>query len=195
VLAGSTRMAVAALAAWLSLAAIGGLRELGVHVPLGLGVACVVFAGPVALVATLRTIAAAWLGPPVVAFSREEAALCRPAEAIAIRAAAQLCGTMGGAGHLHRSRLVFPAAAWVAALATAVEAVGAPGLDAAGPWPLVVAAVSPVAAWMFPSRPYWYCEVTGGGVLVSPPGVAAVMASRCVDDRAEPRAAEPGTEA
>ena len=187
-LAGSTRMAVTALAAWLSLAAIGGLREIGVHVPLGLGVACAVFAGPVALVATLRAIAAAWLGPPVVAFSREEAALCRPAEAIAIRAAAQLRGTMGGAGHLYRRRLLFPAAAWAAALACAVEAIGAPGLDIARPWPFVIAAVAPLVTWMFPARPYWYREVTGGGIVVSPPEIPAFFAAHgvAVAPQAEP---------
>ncbi len=188
-LAGSTRMAVAGLAAWLSLVLIGGLREIGVHVPLGLGIACAVIAGPVALVATLRTIAAAWLGPPVVAFLHEEAALCRPAEAVAVRAAAQLRGTMGGAGHLNRARLVFPAAAWAAALASAVEAIGVPGLDVAGPWPFVIAAIAPVVAWMFPSRPYWYREMTGGGVLVSPPEIPALFGARAVRVAA---AQEPG---
>jgi hypothetical protein len=37
-------------------------------------------------------------------------------------------------------------------------------------------------AWLFPSRPYWYREVTGGGVLVTPLCAAALVAARANGD-------------
>ncbi len=190
--AGSTLTALATVAAWLALAVVGVLRAADVEVSFAAAVACAVVAGPVALAATFRTIVSVWLGPRIVTFSREDAELCGLPDAEALRAAAQLRGTMGGAGHLHRARLVFPAVAWAAALVMGMQGIDASVVAGAGPWPLVVAAMAALAAWLFPSRPYWYREVTGGGVIVSPPETAALVAARRAGARTSAHAAGSG---
>ncbi len=109
-----------------------------------------------------------------------DALRCGPADAAAVRAGAQLQGTMGGAGHLHRTRLGFPIVAWTAVLAAGAQAVAPTSFDRAGPWLLVVASVALFGGWMFPARPYWYREMTGGGVAVMPPDAVGVLTGRLI---------------
>ncbi len=122
---------------------------------------------PFALIVSIRTIAWVWRGPVIVRFPLEEAALVSGSDADRVRNAAQLRGTMGGAGHLRRSRLVIRAAAWTsisAALAsTMLDA--SKGITAA--W-AVAAVVAAIVARAFPATPFWYREARGGGVLVHP---------------------------
>jgi hypothetical protein len=94
----------------------------------------------------------------------EDVAVCGPAEAELVRAAAQLRGTLGGAGHLHRVRLALPAAAWCAAAAAALA--GPEVLDVA-PW-TTLAGVLVTAALLFPAKAFFYREATGGRVVVHP---------------------------
>ncbi len=187
-LQGPTVTVVATVAAWLALEAVAGLHAVGVAVPPDVAIACVVVAGPLALAAGVRNVLAVWRGPPVIAFTGE-AVRCRPADALTIRASAQLQGTMGGAGHLHRSRLVFPIVAWAGVIVVGAEVAIPTALHGAGPWPAVISAIAAFGAWLFPSRPYWYREMTGGGVLVTPPEAAAFLAARAPGG--EERAAEP----
>ena len=96
----STGTALAAVAAWLALATVGGLSARGVAVPLPAAAACSLLAGPVALAGLIEAVTSFWRGPAIVPFARDEAVSCTTAEATFVRAAARLRGTMGGAGHL-----------------------------------------------------------------------------------------------
>jgi hypothetical protein len=171
----------ATLASWLALVAVGALRFAGFAIPPELRIACVAVAGPIALLALVRTVCAVWRGPRVIAFERGDAVLCGPPEAEAIRDAAQLRGTMGGAGHVYAGRLVFPVVAWSGALLEGLENLS-PAFHFAGPWPFVVAIFAAIAGWVFPSRPYWYREVTGGGVVVSPPEAATLVLASLAEE-------------
>ncbi len=189
-LQGPTVTVVATVAAWLALEAVAGLHAAGVAVPPDVAIACVVIAGPLALAAGVRNVLAVWRGPPVMAFTGE-AVRCGPADAQTIRASAQLQGTMGGAGHLRRARLVFPILAWGTAIVAGAEVAVPTALHLAGPWPLLLAALAAFGAWLFPSRPYWYREMTGGGVIVTPPEAAAFLTARAPGGEAGEQAAEP----
>ena len=177
-LVGSTVWSAAKLAAWMTLAVIGlaDVLRLDPSAPI-LGPALLA-AGSIALVAFAATIVSAWRGPPLVAFSAEEARMCDGEDAEPVRAYAQVRGLIGGAGHVHPPRLALPAIAWVAALVTGLKPFLSPALEIAGPFPFALASLSAVATWLFPSRPYWYREVTGGGALVFPPEVIAALMER-----------------
>jgi hypothetical protein len=112
-------------------------------------------------------VAFVWRGPEIISFRRRDAVLCDVAEAAAVRAAAQLRGTMGGAGHVYRFRLAFPAVMWAAVAAHSaaflVRGSGRPAL-----WPLAVAFPAALLTILLPARSFWYREVTGGCVLVHP---------------------------
>jgi hypothetical protein len=194
VLQGPTVTVVATVAAWLALEAVSAVHAMGVAVPLDIAIACAVVAGPLAITAGVRSVLAVWRGPPVIAFAGE-AVRCGPADAEAVRSSAQLKGTMGGAGHVYRARLVLPIAAWAGAILAGAEVAAPSALQRAGPWPLLVAAVAAFGAWLFPSRPYWYRETTGGGVVVTPPEAAAFLTARGPGDGRDERAAEPGQSA
>jgi hypothetical protein len=181
----------ATLVAWLALVVAGAAAaaepEGGGHRAF---TACVAVAGPVALVAAIRSLGAIRGGPRVISFERREALLCDAAQADVIRGAAQLRGTMGGAGHLYPARLAFQAAAWLAAVVAGAEALSARAAGTLGPWPATLATAAAVAALLFPPRPFWYREVTGGGVVVNPPSAAAALLAR--DARgADARSVEP----
>jgi hypothetical protein len=113
-------------------------------------------------------VAFVWRGPELVGFRRRDAVLCDVAESAAIRAAAQLRGTTGGAGHVYRLRLAFPAIAWAA---VAAQSAGFLRSDLGPPenWPLAVVLPAALLALLFPARSFWYREVTGGCVIVHPP--------------------------
>lgn len=116
----------------------------------------------------IRTALGAWRGPVIASFPRRDAVFCDPQGAEAVRAGAQLRGTMGGAGHVHPERLVFPAVAWAAAAVVAAALLRDPSVRAVSPWALAVLAGAAVAACLAPARPFFYREVTGGRVLVFP---------------------------
>ncbi len=117
----------------------------------------------------IRTALGAWRGPVISSFPRRDAVFCDAQCAETVRAGAQLRGTMGGAGHVHPERLVFPATAWAASVMVATALLRDPSLRAVSPWALGVLASAAVAACLAPARPFFYREVTGGRVLVFPP--------------------------
>ena len=178
VLIGSTLTAVAAIFAWIALVAVGGLRALGAEVSLAVAAISAALAGPIAITASIQAVASIWRGPDIESFSRGECVLSGPGEADAVRAGAQLRGTMGGAGHLYRRRLALPAIAWLAAAVAGVEGIVPAALELLGGWPAATALIAAFAAFLLPSRPFYYREVTGGGVLVSPAPAAIRLAAR-----------------
>jgi hypothetical protein len=166
---GSTTTALAGGLSWVCLVLAGLVRAAGVEVPRPLELAAGLIASPVALAAALQSAAAAWRGPTLVAFTLGESVPLSAAEAAFVRSVAQLRGLMGGGGHVHPRRQVFPAVAWAAAglggVAALVEGLG----RTLGPWPVVLAAVAAFVALLFPSRAYFYRDTTGGGAILSPP--------------------------
>jgi hypothetical protein len=151
--------------AWLALQALAAARHAGAAIPLAsLAAAAAVTAG-LALYCALRTASSVWRGPPIVSLPKDDVVPCDPPEAELIRAAAQLRGTMGGAGHVHPRRLALPALAWLAAAASALA--WADPLDAA-PWVALVGAAA-TAAYLFPATAFLYREATGGRLVLHPP--------------------------
>ncbi len=122
---------------------------------------------PFALTVSIRTIAWVWRGPVIVRFPLEAAALFSGSDAERVRSAAQLRGTMGGAGHLRRSRLVIPAAAWTATSAALASTLLGSSKGVTAAW-AVIAVAAAIVASAFPATPFWYREARGGGVLVHP---------------------------
>lgn len=120
----------------------------------------------------VRSVASIWRGPRILSFGRDDAVLCPPDTAHAIRNAAQIRGTMGGAGWVYRWRRLLPAIGWAAAAVLALEALGSMHAIAAS-WPLLAIVPGGLAAMLLPARPFYYREVNGGGVLVSPQGAPA----------------------
>ncbi len=166
-------MAMAALGAFGSLFA---LSAAGSPVAPPLVGASAAVALLLALAAAGRTLSSAWRGPSLVQFARDAAVECDPAESSEVRAAAQLRGTLGGAGHVHPRRLAFPAAAWFAAATLAGCALGCPEL---GPgWPATLLVVALVAVAAFPAIPFWYREAHGGIVLLYPRAAFAAVVRR-----------------
>jgi hypothetical protein len=191
VLAGSSVLVAATVASWLVLVTIAGLRLAGYPISPPMQVACGA-AAPMAVACAIAAAFAISRGPRVIAFERADAVSCKPAVAQAIRDAAQLRGTMGGAGHVYPGRLAFPIAAWAGAALAGTEVVSGALHRLAGPWPLAVGLCAAFAALLFPARPFWYREVTGGGVLVTPPAAAALLVARRLDEDDGARAADPG---
>ena len=64
----------------------------------------------------VRSVASIWRGPRILSFGRDDAVLCPPDAAHATRNAAQIRGTMGGAGWVYRWRRLLPAIGWAAAV-------------------------------------------------------------------------------
>jgi hypothetical protein len=186
VLAGSSVLVAATVASWLVLVTLAGLRLAGFPIGPVAQVVCGALAAPIAAASAIGAAFAISRGPRVVSFERTEAVMCKPSEAQAIRDAAQLRGTMGGAGHVYPARLAFPIAAWLGAALSGTEVVSAGMLRVAGAWPIGLALCAAFAALLFPARPFWYREVTGGGVLVTPPAAAALVTAHAF--RLEPAA-------
>jgi hypothetical protein len=164
--------AVAALAAWLVLTFVGLVRAAGGAVPYAAELASAVVATPIALVAAGCAVAALWRGPTIVSFGLADSIPCGAAEAAHVRAHAQLRGTMGGAGFLYPRRLLLAAAAWAAAGAVGLSGFSESLCDLVGPWAVAAALLSAFAAFLFPARPYFYRDTTGGGAVLSPPSAA-----------------------
>lgn len=126
---------------------------------------------PIAIAMAIRTASAIWRGPALMHFPVEYAVLCRASDAADVRAAASLRGPLGGAGHVHRARLVVPAAAWLlAAVVLGFVAAGAaerPECRQALLWMGVAVAVRA----LFPPRAFWYREHRDGSVVLYPASV------------------------
>lgn len=162
--------ALAPLAAVTAWGGFGGLilaRALQVPVPSTALTTSAFLALVVALALSGRYVARFFRGPPLLAFPKDRAVLCEPHEAVVIRAAAQLRGTLGGAGHVHRARLMLPATAWAAA-AVFAEGFVAPGAEASV-WPVVVLVPAAVSSLLLRPRPFHYREAMGGWLVVHPP--------------------------
>ncbi len=173
---GGWKLTVAATATSGALLTLLAARRLGAPVPTPAIVICAAVAAPIALAAGVQRLVYLWRGPSVVSFSRIEAVRCGGAEAEAIRAAAQLRGTLGGAGHVHRSRLALHALAYFATASLGAVALASSGSDAVGAWPLAVVAGAGVGAVLLPARPFYYREATNGDVVVSPPLARSLLA-------------------
>ncbi len=153
--------------AWVALHGLWTVRLAGVQIPgASLRVASVV-AAALAVLAAIRTTSSAWRGPDIVPLPPDDVATCSASEADAIRAAAQLRGTMGGAGHVHPARLALPTAAWLSA---AVAALAGPEEADVIPW-LAILAASASAALLFPAKAFLYREATGGRAVLHPAAV------------------------
>jgi hypothetical protein len=166
---------VAAIGAWAAFAALVALRLSGTRVPPGALVLVAVVALVLAFAECVGTVFAMLRGPTIVTFSRDEAEICGPDEAEAIRAAAKLRGTLGGAGHVHSARLLLPALTWLAATVLAAGAIVDPALESVPGWPAAVVAVGVAAAALFPATPFYYREAMGGRVVVHPRSVRAQL--------------------
>jgi hypothetical protein len=178
VLAGSSFLTAVRLAAWLALSIIGWLDILRVELPRPLLISAVLTACPFALAGLITTLVSIWRGPALVPFPVDDAVLCMGEDSEPVRAYARVKGTIGGAGHVYPIRLVYPALTWGAVLLIGAKvAIGEP-LDLLGPWLLAIAVASAMGAWLFPSRPYWYREVMGGGALVSPSEAVGALIMR-----------------
>jgi hypothetical protein len=178
VLAGSAMIVAATLLSWVALVSVAVLRTAGFAVSPAMQVASAAVAIPIVLAAALGAVVSVWRGPRVIAFERSDAVRLGPVESDAARASAQLRGTMGGAGYVYPARLVFPVVSWLGALGSGAEGLVPGAVETAGAWPPAIAASAALMAWLFPSRPYWYREVTGGGVLVTPVSAAALVSAR-----------------
>ncbi len=154
----------AAGGAWVGLQGLSAVREVGDVLPSAtVGVASAVTAG-LAIAAAVRTATSAWRGPRVEPLPEDDLAVCSPDEAESVRGAAQLRGTLGGAGHVHRRRLALPALGWTFAAGAALA-----GPDAYDLVPWVTAlGVCVAASLALPAKAFLYREATGGRVVVSP---------------------------
>ncbi|HEX9049106.1 MAG TPA: hypothetical protein VF841_01080 [Anaeromyxobacter sp.] len=190
---GMTRFTAGALAACGAFAAVEVLRAAGVAVHGRAFVLLGSTAAVVAATAAARNVAHVWRGPLIVDFQRGDGLLCDARESVAVRAAAQLRGTMGGAGYLHPCRLAFSASAWAAA---AVQAVVLVSPDR-GSWEYLPAAVGLVAvafAGRFPATPFYYRETAGDCVVVFPAEAASrLLAGARLSPTPSPMALAAGT--
>lgn len=169
---GSTRTAVGASLAWLALVVVGLVHVAGADAPRGIELAGALVAAPVAMVGAIQSIAAIWRGPTIVSFGRDDAVPCTAGEAAFVRASAQLRGLMGGAGHLYPRRLVLPSLAWLAAAVVGLLCLDHQLELVAAPWGVALALAAAVLAFVFPPRPYFYRDTTGGGALLAPASAA-----------------------
>lgn len=133
---------------------------------------------PLALAMAIRTAAAIWRGPELVHFPVEYATLCRGADAADVRAVARVRGSLGGAGHVHRARLVLPTVAWL--IAAAVLGLVTTERTHGQEWriglELLAAAVA--ARALFPARPFWYREHRDGAIVIYPASVTVHVCIR-----------------
>ncbi|HEX9049105.1 MAG TPA: hypothetical protein VF841_01075 [Anaeromyxobacter sp.] len=156
---------VVASGVWLVVQLMTALRGAGAGIPPPALAAVSDVAAALALAAAIHVTSWAWRGPHLAAFPRQDLVVCAPPEAAAVRAAAQLRGTMGGAGHVYRLRLALPAAAWTSAAAVALAGPGL--LEAAPPWVMLLG-MSATASILFPAKPFFYRETTSGRVVLHP---------------------------
>jgi hypothetical protein len=130
------------------------------------------FAAVLAASVAVRHLSFIRRGPVIADYHRGEGLLCDARESAAIRAAAQLRGTLGGAGHLYPRRLVISAAAWAAAALQAVLLV-LPEHDAGRFLPVVLLGVTTAAFARFPAIAFYYRETAGDCVVAYPARICA----------------------
>lgn len=164
---GVTSFTAAAIGACAALAALEVGQAFGVAMPRASVVAAASTAAVLAATVALRHVAFVWRGPVIVSFRRREGMLCDAREAEAVRAAAQLRGTLGGAGHLFPRRLLVSALGWGAASVQAL-ALLLPERSAGTFAPLVAVLVLGGLAVLFPAVPFYYREAAGGCVVAFP---------------------------
>ncbi len=173
---GTSKLTTAAVTAFAAFVLLYAVASSGApHVVAAMHASAAV-ALPLAVFVAGRTVVSAWRGPVLVQFPRTAAVVCFRNEAERVRTAAQLRGSLGGAGHVHRGRLAFPAAAWVTAAVlagSALEDSGAAATYASG-----VLALALAATVALPARPFWYREARDGAVLVHPRAVCSRLAVR-----------------
>lgn len=162
-----TKLTIAAVVAFAAFVVLYALSETGTALLVSGMRGSAAIALPLAICIACRTIASVWRGPVLLRFSRTAAMACDGEAAASVRAAAQLRGSLGGAGHVHRVRLALPALAWISAAVVAGRALGQP--RAAPGWASLVLVVALCASLIFPARPFWYREARDGAVLVHPP--------------------------
>jgi hypothetical protein len=172
----SSLWCVVTLLAWATLTSMGLAHLAGVDLPPAPAAAAAALAVPTVLVAAARALLAVRRGPRLVEFDWDDAVRCAPEDADVVRSAAQLRGTMGGAGHLHPRRLVVAAAAWAAAAAPGLAAFAGPG-ELLG-WAVLAPLLAAAAAFMFPARPFYYREAKNGALVTSPPAAAGHLLAR-----------------
>lgn len=166
-LMGRSSLTLAAAGAWLVLWCLVLAREAQVFVaPATISIAALV-ALLLSLVAAARSAAYAWRGPRIPAFPKDEALVCRPREAAIVRSAAQLRGTLGGAGWVHRARLALSTGAWIAAGLSVTAVLVDAGRAPVPQWGLAVLVLGAAAA-CFPAKAFYYREATNGCLLVHP---------------------------
>lgn len=175
-------------AVWCGFGALAIARAAGAAVPRGAVSIAAALAVAVSIGLAGRSLARIWRGPPLIGFPKEGATPCDPVEAEAIRAAAQVRGTLGGAGHVNRTRLLFPALAWAAAAAFAAGFV-APGAEARL-WPLAVLVPFAVLSVYLRPSPFHYREAMEGWLVVHPGAARQWILPGC--DAAPDRGPAPG---
>jgi hypothetical protein len=174
-----------------SLLALLVARRVGAAVPPRAILVCAGVAVPLAVSAALQRLVHAWIGPPVESFSQLEAVRCPAAEAEAVRTAAQLRGTLGGAGHLCRGRLLVHATACAAAATLAGAVLVGEEADARSGWHLAAVAATGVGALLLPARPFFYREAMNGELLVTPPFALGQLVVRGSSPTPPPIASNP----
>ncbi len=162
------------IAACVALAAVEAARLLGIEVPRTAAMLTASGTAVLAMTVAVRHVAFVWRGPVIVSFRRRDGMLCDANEAAVVRAAAQLRGTMGGAGHVHPHRLMLTAGAWAAASVQALVLVG-PDRGLTRFVPLTAVIVAGALAAQFPAVPFYYREAAGGCVVAFPPGACALL--------------------
>jgi hypothetical protein len=158
-----------------TLVALLGARTLGGTVPAWAAVACAAAVAPIAAAAALQRGLHLWRGPPVVSFPSAEAVRCGGAEAEAIRVAARLRGTLGGAGHIYPGRVALHAVASAAAAAFGAFVLAA-GVAAVPAWLVAVFAAGVGGVVLLPARPFYYREAMNGELLVTPANAPSLLA-------------------
>lgn len=164
---GVTRFTACALAACGVLAVAEVARVMGAAVPPTALVLLGSMTAVLAFTAAIRDVAFVWRGPVIVTFRRGDGVLCDARESAAVRAAASLRGTMGGAGHLYPRRLLFSAATWVATAAQALMLL-LPDRGAATYLPFLWVLVGGALAARFPAIAFYYRETAGDCVVAFP---------------------------
>lgn len=159
-----TGIAAAAGGASIALQALSAAGQAGGDVPAPAFAAGAAATAALAIAASLQTAWFAWRGPRIESLPEDDLTVVGPPEAETIRAAAQLRGTLGGAGHVHRHRLALPFGAWASAAGTALA--GPDAYDAVL-WVMLLG-VFVAAALAFPAKAFFYREATGGRVVVYP---------------------------
>lgn len=179
-------LAPAGAGAWLLLVCLVALREAEVPItPVALSVGAALSL-VLSVAGAARSAWGAWRGPRLAPFPNDDALACRPPEAAIVRAAAQLRGTLGGAGWVHRGRLALSTGAWVAAALSALAVLGDPE-GARVLVPAVATLALGAAAVRFPARPFYYREATNGWLLVHPRDAFAWLSSARAPVRAQER--------